>query len=256
METKIISFSGGRSSGMMLKIMQDNDLIDSNTHVIFANTGKEHEETLKFVDECSKRWSIPVVWLEYIDTAPFYKVVTFETAARNGEPFEAILRKRKNKYLPNVAQRLCTGDMKIKTIHRYVKKTLKAKSYLTYLGIRADEPSRVAKMRENTEMPLVSFNVTKVDVKRFWATQDFDLNIPDGYGNCDLCFMKGRTYAGKLVNLIRQNPDMADWWIEQERKTGATFIRGISYEKLKYIALNQKEIPFNDEPEIDCFCGG
>jgi 3'-phosphoadenosine 5'-phosphosulfate sulfotransferase (PAPS reductase)/FAD synthetase len=155
MEAKIISFSGGRSSGMMLKIMQDNGMIDANTHVIFANTGKEHEETLKFVDECSKRWDIQVVWLEYIDTAPFYKVVTFQTAARNGEPFEAILRKRKNKYLPNVAQRICTGDMKVKTIHRYVKNTLKTKQYLTYLGIRADEPRRIAKMRENTEMPLV-----------------------------------------------------------------------------------------------------
>jgi hypothetical protein len=256
METKIISFSGGRSSGMMLKIMQDNALIDSNTHVIFANTGKEHEETLKFVDECSKRWSIPVVWLEYIDTAPFYKVVTFETAARNGEPFEAILRKRKNKYLPNLFRRLCTEDMKVKTIHRYVKNTLKAKQYLTYLGIRADEPKRIARMREHTEMPLVGFKVTKADVKRFWESQSFDLIVPGGFGNCDLCFMKSNGYAGRIVQLIRQEPERADWWIEQERKTGATFMKGITYEQLKYIALSQKEFSFDDEPEIDCFCGG
>jgi 3'-phosphoadenosine 5'-phosphosulfate sulfotransferase (PAPS reductase)/FAD synthetase len=121
METKIISFSGGRSSGMMLKIMQDNDLIDSNTHVIFANTGKEHEETLKFVDECSKRWDIQVVWLEYIDTAPFYKVVTFETAARNGEPFEALIRKRQ--YLPNPVTRYCTAILKIRTMACFLFQT-------------------------------------------------------------------------------------------------------------------------------------
>jgi hypothetical protein len=68
--------------------------------------------------------------------------------------------------------------------------------------------------------------------------------------------MKGRAYTGKLVNLIRQQPERADWWIEQERKAGATFIKNITYEHLKHIALNQKEFDFGNEPEFDCFCGG
>jgi hypothetical protein len=241
---------------MMLSILQQNNIIDSNTHVIFANTGKEHEETLKFVDECSKRWNIPIAWVEYISVKPFFKVVDFQTAARNGEPFEALIQKKGGKYLPNLMQRFCTQEMKVKTIHRYMK-SVGVKQYLTYLGIRADEPKRIAKMREHTEMPLVQFGIKKADVKRFWDSQDFDLNVPAGLGNCDLCFMKGRSYAGQLVNLIRKDPSVADWWIEQEKKTGATFMNGITYEQLKNIALGQKEFDFGDEEYgIDCFCGG
>lgn len=47
---RLISFSGGRSSAMMLKILADNGLRDTD-HVVFANTGKERHETLDFVHE-------------------------------------------------------------------------------------------------------------------------------------------------------------------------------------------------------------
>lgn len=256
-EAKIISFSGGRSSAMMLRIMQQNGLIDEHTFVVFANTGKEHEATLDFVNECSVRWGVPVYWVEYIAVKPFYQVVDYARASRDGKPFEAILKYRKYKYLPNQQQRLCTQDMKVKTINRFVKHELKYKQHLTYLGIRADEPKRIAKQREHTEMPLVQFGVTKADVKRFWTQQGFDLQIPDGFGNCDLCFMKGRAYTGKLVNLIRQQPERADWWIEMEKRTGAQFIKDISYQQLKNIALGQKEFNFDlNDTELDCFCGG
>ena len=62
--------------------------------------------------------------------------------------------------------------------------------------------------------PLVLDHVTEDDVKRFWAGQPFDLGISHDLGNCDLCFMKGRW---KLMRLITQYPERADWWIEQER---------------------------------------
>lgn len=230
-------------------------MIDADTLVIFANTGKEHEETLKFVKECSDQWNIPIVWLEYITQKPLFKVVDFATASRKGEPFEALIEKKGGKYLPNLFQRICTYELKVMTIDRYLK-SIGIKEYLTYLGIRADEPKRIARMRENTELPLVSFCVTKADVARFWTTQGFDLNVPKGFGNCDLCFMKGSSYAGQIVNLMRQKPESAQWWINQERATGATFISGLSYEKLLNIALTQKNFDFDDEPELDCFCGG
>lgn len=59
---KVVSFSGGRTSGLMLRRM-----LDSGEDFItcFENTGKEREETLQFVHEVERSWRVPIVWLEY-----------------------------------------------------------------------------------------------------------------------------------------------------------------------------------------------
>lgn len=259
MNAKLISFSGGRSSAMMTKIMLDNGLIDDNTIIAFANTGKEREETLQFVQDCATHWNLEIVWVEYIPEKPLFKIVDFETAAREGEPFTFLIEKR-GRYLPNAIQRICTGDLKIKTLYRLMR-SLGAKSgYIEYMGIRADEPMRYHKIKDRANMPLYEMGITKRHVKEFWDKQPFDLNIPDGWGNCDLCFQKGRSYTGKLVKLIREEPSRADWWINQGENTGAQFIKDISYKTLKHIALNQTTLNFDlleeVEDTVDCYCGG
>lgn len=63
----LISFSGGRTSGYMLwRILQAHGgTLPHDVHVCFANTGKEREETLRFVHECATRWGVRVRWLEH-----------------------------------------------------------------------------------------------------------------------------------------------------------------------------------------------
>ena len=53
----LISFSGGRTSAYMLKQIIDahRGKLPDDVHVAFANTGKEREETLRFVNECARR---------------------------------------------------------------------------------------------------------------------------------------------------------------------------------------------------------
>ncbi len=115
-----ISFSGGRTSAYMLwRVIQDNDGIPDETKVCFANTGKEDEATLEFVRDCGKNWGVQITWLEFIPNDPKFKEVTFETASRDGEPFAALIKKRN--YLPNPVSRFCTVELKVRTIHRYLK---------------------------------------------------------------------------------------------------------------------------------------
>jgi len=60
-EPTVISFSGGRTSGYMLwRILQENNGLPEDAIVIFANTGKEMEETLEFVRDCETNWDVPI----------------------------------------------------------------------------------------------------------------------------------------------------------------------------------------------------
>src|SRR5580704_16732204 len=97
----LISFSGGRTSAYMLHeiLSAHGGKLPDDVHVCFANTGKEREETLRFVHECSVRWGVHVNWIEYRDNAEGFEVVGYNSASRNGEPFQAIIDKKKR--LPN-----------------------------------------------------------------------------------------------------------------------------------------------------------
>jgi len=274
-----ICFSGGRTSGYMLKqILDANGGLPPDVHVTFQNTGKEMPATLEFIDACAKAWGVPIRWLEWDGFIPpgrsscFFKEVDFATASRAGEPFDAMTTALG--YLPNPTQRLCTANLKVKTGQAFMK-SLGYESWDNVMGIRADEPSRIARMmkpgRDNSGgepvLPLAIAGVTKRIVGDFWRQQPFDLGLRNdngvtSEGNCDLCFLKG---ANQVLSLIRKAPDRAIWWLEQEKKvagirnTGnAAFFRidRPSYAQMHRNALNQSGMfSYDDEALVDCMCG-
>ena len=198
-----ISFSGGRTSAYMLwRVLQSNGGLPAEAQVLFANTGKEDEATLRFVQDCSERWGVPITWLEWQDAVEprdRLKVVDFASAARNGEPFAELIKKKN--YLPNPVTRFCTVDLKIKPFANYLRHHLEWDEWDNMVGIRNNEPRRVAKIRANPSdgvkgiyrlMPLADANITRQDISRFWMSQPFDLGLPNingvtYHGNCDLC---------------------------------------------------------------------
>ena len=103
-ELAVISFSGGRSSAYMLyQILKAHDFkLPNQIKVIFANTGKELPQTLDFVNECAIRWNVNITWLEY-NGKKSYKIVDYQTASRNGEPFAQLIQDKN--YLPNMVAR-------------------------------------------------------------------------------------------------------------------------------------------------------
>lgn len=267
-----ISFSGGRTSAYMLwRVLQANGGLPGETLVCFANTGKEVEATLCFVQECARRWRVPIHWLEYRPEPPGFAVVDFDHASRQGEPFEALIRKRQ--YLPNPVARTCTTGLKIRPMHKFVR-SFGWCEWDQLIGIRADEYRRVARIRargHSTEsasetmcMPLADAGVTVQDVTAFWQAQPFDLELltVNGRtleGNCDLCFLKPR---GQRLALIRASPEAAIWWIRMEalnlasKPSGARFrIDGPSYADLVRFAADQRDLFDAAEEPIACFCG-
>ena len=258
-EPTCISFSGGRTSAYMLyKVLEAHDMsLPEDAVVCFANTGKEDEATLKFVHDCEVNWNVPIVWLEYRDaeeTKDRWKQVNYETASRNGEPFEAMIERKK--FLPNSVMRFCTTELKINPIARYME-SIGHKDFDTFAGIRADEPRRVVKLRESLHTPLAKTGVTQTNVQDFWKTNSFDLGLKfsdkvTALGNCDLCFMKG---SNQVISIIRQQPERAIWWAKQEEKIGGRFCKDRpSYAEMMKFAETQTDFFGNDET-IPCFCG-
>lgn len=268
----LISFSGGRTSAFMLKQIIDahGGTLPDDIYVTFANTGKEMPETLDFVQACSEHWGVKVHWLELemADERPVYrtKEVTYETASRDGEPFEALIGRRS--YLPNPVARFCTAELKIRRMKDFMWKMKGYKHWDNVLGLRYDEPRRVSSSRNASDrerwgnlMPMYDAKHTVKDVLEFWQKANFDLTLPsiDGQtlaGNCDLCFLKGRK---TLTKLIKERPDLTTWWIAQENRigegTGATF----RSDRPPYVELlKEAENPVMDDmfedDAMSCFC--
>jgi 3'-phosphoadenosine 5'-phosphosulfate sulfotransferase (PAPS reductase)/FAD synthetase len=276
-ERTCISFSGGRTSGYMLwRVLRANGGLPADAVVCFANTGKEEEATLRFVRDCQLNWGVPIHWLEWRASEEQFQEVTYETASREGEPFEALIRKRK--YLPNPITRFCTSELKIRTMHRFLR-TIgwfdNEDGWQQFVGIRADEQRRVSKIRErgrSTElvreemvMPLADAGVTVRDVGAFWSSQPFDLGLASVNGktlegNCDLCFLKP---PKQRLSLIRARPGRATWWAKMEslglsdKPLGNVFhVDEPTYAQMLAFARDQGEMFGDDDREpISCFCG-
>ena len=257
-EPTCISFSGGRTSAYMLwRVLEAHGgKLPEEAVVCFANTGKEDEATLKFVNDCSINWNVPITWLEYQwseKPADRFKVVSYETAARKGEPFAESIWQNGKPYLPNSVQRICTVNTKIKPINAYLK-SIDFEDFVTAVGIRADEQYRAAKMKDKWT-PLVSANVTKQDVLHFWASYSFDLELPSNgvYSNCDLCFMKP---IAQVASMIQEKPERAIWWVNQEQIAKGRFSKDRpSYASMMQFTKDQVDMFDPNEESIACFCG-
>lgn len=261
-QSTCISFSGGRTSAYMLRQILDANGggLPENTHVVFANTGKERPETLDFIQECSERWGVRVRWVEWQREAPRWREVDYKTASRDGRPFDELIEWKQ--YLPNPVQRLCTQHMKIDAMKRFIIESLGFKSWVSFIGIRYDEPRRwriigqdSRNKREFKEAPLVTAKITEEDVMAFWAKQPFDLRLSQGEGNCDLCFLKGISTKERI---IRERPDLAEWWASKETigdKRRLWRAHGATYTGLLDRAKRQLPLfPDLNESEVDCAC--
>ncbi len=218
-EKLLISFSGGRTSAYMTWYILNKLKDKYEIIVVFANTGKEREETLDFVNNCDIYFQFNTVWVEAVvnnekNKGTTHIVTNYKNAKRNGEPFEDVI----SKYgIPNTSYLHCTRELKLQPIKSYAK-SIGWKYYKTALGIRSDEPKRIdwSKREKNNLLYFAELiNVTKSDVNNFWSKQNFDLNLKSYEGNCDLCYKKS---LRKLMTIIKENPNFVNWWDNMEKK--------------------------------------
>ena len=209
-----VSVSGGRTSAYMAKLLLDrrHDVADwlgvpepdLKYVFIFANTGMEHGDTLRFLRDIDRAFGLGLVWVEAVvnpvkGQGTKHRVVTFDSAFRRDEwrhpdhPFHATIRKYG---VPNTTWNPCTREMKLRAMTSYMRSIgCKPGDFHTAIGIRDDERRRVSSSKEadiyRIVYPLVELEPTDKDDILEWASElPFDLAIPEYMGNCVTCSRK------------------------------------------------------------------
>jgi 3'-phosphoadenosine 5'-phosphosulfate sulfotransferase (PAPS reductase)/FAD synthetase len=141
---RVVSFSGGRTSGMMLlQALKNNELHQwRGDVVIFNNTSAEHKATYDFVGRmkkiCEEEYGIPFFILEFqtyeaktsrgwvrrktyrlVNSMPFCAISNINGYKFNGEIFEEAISQ--TGVLPSAFQRNCTITMKIEITNSFLK---------------------------------------------------------------------------------------------------------------------------------------
>ncbi len=219
-----ISFSGGETSGFMSQYAMRHMVSEYDEVVcLFANTGQENEQTLTFVDQCDKAFSLNVVWVEAdINKSDRrrsgFRVVNYHTACRDGSVFEEVIQQYG---IPNPDWPHCTRELKTRPMTKYLRSIgWAAGTYDTAIGIRVDEMDRMdAKAAEKRYLyPLVGrVPMTKPMVNEFWAGMPFRLQLKGYQGNCKWCWKKS---LRKHLTLAAESPWVFDFPERMEREYG------------------------------------
>lgn len=193
---------------------------------------------------------------------------------------EVILRNNGKLYLPNIFQRFCTIDMKIKPFFEWWQSNFDEPVEMR-IGYRANELKRVQRMNEKLSkngfstykiiigksksqnkwgqiewrkptFPLVSDNILKDKIVEYW--KDKPVRFAK-YNNCAGCFHRNIA----MLNLIsREQPEKFNWFCRQENtdsNKSQTFIKGITYDKIRQYEFQQK-LDFDDFTDCDSgYCG-
>jgi 3'-phosphoadenosine 5'-phosphosulfate sulfotransferase (PAPS reductase)/FAD synthetase len=270
----LLSFIGGRSSVFLAQLLRMHpEYKNDNILIVYANSSRERKETLDFIDEADKRWNLDLFYIESIinqekGKGSSYKIIDREQCTTDGKIFEELIQAYG---LPSKLYRHCTRELKEIPIHKFAKDYFETTDYFTALGIRADEKHRISSDSKKI-YPLADLNIDERFVRDWWQKQDFDLNLKDYEGNCDLCFLKSKR---KKLTLINEGKSNVDWWLEMEEKYSSEqqplfdVYRNLPIEKLieeakhpfrkaidKHEQRSQQMTAFDVELDIefDCFC--
>tara|TARA_R110002110_G_scaffold138317_3_gene324058 strand:- start:29 stop:868 length:840 start_codon:yes stop_codon:yes gene_type:complete len=193
-----------------------------------------------------------------------------------GDTFDEVIFKKK--YLPNVMQRFCTSEMKLKPLFDWWQKEINEVVEMR-IGFRANEQSRAKTMLSKTNLngnsefktiigkskngnrnkwgliqwqkpsfPLIDNPIYKDNVEQYWKNKPVRFAYMN---NCVGCFHRNPVL---LKHLSTTNENKFKWFIDAE-KDNSTFKKGITYKQIKD-SLEQTDL--FDEDFNDCdtgYCG-
>lgn len=219
---KVVSFSGGRTSAYLCHLMIEKFGVE-NVDIVYMDTGFEHPRTYDFIRNCTKWLESPITFLRGDFSLPIgsgvgYNIVGVRDIGCDGKPFAEMMKKYG---VPYIGGMFCTDRMKLKPFKKYCDDKYGKGNYETWLGIRADELSRVygsKLIRGLTELGID--DVEKVEILRSsnWDRRDFFV-VGEGFED-DLRkdinnrFSNGLRYMAEISDFEKE--DVINFWSKQE----------------------------------------
>ncbi len=232
MKNLLVSFSGGETSAFMAQWLNNHyeRLGYENIVFVFANTGQENEQTLEFANRCDDYFKLNLHWVEaevngLIGEGTKHIKTDFNSASRNGEPFEDVIKKYG---IPNQAFPMCTRELKQNPIKSFAKNYFNGEKYHIAIGIRIDEIDRLSINAKKMGFiyPLINKDMlptSKPMVNFYWNEMPFRLELKGYQGNCITCWKKSDK---KLYQIAQENPKSFEFMDRMEReypRVGAEF---------------------------------
>jgi len=199
-----------------------------------------------------------------------------------GQSFDKVIQRGKKKYLPNVTQRFCTTDMKLKPIFKWWQKNINTPIEMR-IGYRANEQNRAKVMLSKTNkdglselhtiigkskngkrnkwafipwqkpvFPLINDGMFKDNIEEYWKNKPVTFAFMN---NCIGCFHRNEVL---LKHMSERHPNKYNWFEEAEQEKGyniRTFKNGVTYKQIRN-SLKQTTLFDSDFNECDSgYCG-
>lgn len=216
--THVVSFSGGRTSAYLVYLMERaRREFNWDVRYIFCDTGVEAPATYKFIRDIIKFWGIDLIILRAkvspkLGVGNTYEVFEPKDLMNTVKmpPFEPMMSMMVKYGTPTAMGAYCSERMKKDVAERYCKDHFGKNNYVTWLGIRVDEPKRLKPKPGIKYLADLVPMVDKQDILEWWSHQPFDLELNGEHeGNCLFCCKKS---TSKLALAIKQNPHFYRMW--------------------------------------------
>lgn len=273
----LINVSGGRSSAMMAFHVSTHPKYASfNKLFVFCNTGQERKETIDFLKNIVKFWSIDLHLIEGVysnlkGVGCSARRVSFDELDMSSRIFSnAIDHLQKNRWVgvPNQATPYCSVYLKVRPANWYAKKYFGTVKFKSAIGYRLEDmPKRISwaeiKMVKKQIFPLLTdfdLPVNLQDIDSFFLKQLFSLTILGHLGNCRYCWKKSfKTIEENIrFDLLNHDFSVIDWYrIEESKHRNLFFRSNKSIDDLLKSALLPKTgiLDFTDDDNFDgCIC--
>ena len=248
----ITSISGGKTSAYLSAKYFSSDLVFSLV--------RTSDKKVQFKDKQLRKIVSEKIQADFIGTLEddtiIYTILDLEQYLGkkinwvSGKTFEDLI-KYKGGYLPNIATRFCTTELKMRPIFHWWAENYNFEPCLMNIGFRATEKKRADKMNEKLNknnlsefkatfeknsrgqnkwgvyewrrpnFPLIKDNIYKTDVNRFW--QNKPVRFAD-YNNCVGCFHRSAAF---LKEMSEADKDTFDWFVRAEENNKGFFKKNI-----------------------------
>lgn len=161
----VVCLSGGKdSTAMLLMMLEKNMPVDI---VLFCDTGIEFPAMYEHIDKIEKYIGIPITRLKADKSFEYYLIEHEVNYRPTSEKYGTDI---KGYGWAGARSRWCTSELKTRVISGYLKDLKREYDVIEYVGIAADEPSRI----KNLRYPLYEWGITEAKALEYCYSKGFD----------------------------------------------------------------------------------